>query len=59
MPEPDDLASLLTAAILEQREQINASRLARGEAGRVELLVNLQVRRVGIQVVIEDRLKVA
>jgi hypothetical protein len=49
------LVDLLIQAIEAQREQIDSSRLARGEAGRVELQVNLSQRRIDVQVLVRDR----
>lgn len=53
---PDhDLAELLIRVIDQQREQINASRVAHGEPGRIEIHVNPGLCRVDLQVVVRDR----
>jgi hypothetical protein len=54
-----DLVDRLVAALEQRRDEINASRVAQGEAGRVEISVNLALRSIGIAIVIEDRRRVA
>lgn len=50
-----DLAALLAQTILDRRQEINASRLAQGEPGRVELQVNLTVCRVDLQLLVREQ----
>jgi hypothetical protein len=54
-----DLAAALIQAIEEQREQLNSSRIARGEPGRVEIHVNPTVNRLYIEVLVPDKRRVA
>lgn len=63
MPEPraaldlhkdHDLAEILIAAVIANRDDINASCLAHGTAGRVEINVNLPMHRVDLQVFVRD-----
>jgi hypothetical protein len=54
-----DLATALIRAIEEQREQLNSSRIARGEPGRVEIHVNPVVKRVYLEVLVPEPRRVA
>lgn len=51
---PDDLAALLAAAVIANRDEINASRIAHGESGRVEIHVNPIVSSVFLKVVLVE-----
>jgi hypothetical protein len=53
--DEQDLAALLAAAVIANRDEINASRIAHGLAGRIELQVNLAIRRIDIQILVRDR----
>lgn len=52
-PNRRDLAELVAAAVIANRDEINASRIAQGEAGRIEIHVNLRVRSVRLAVIVE------
>jgi hypothetical protein len=54
-----DLAAALIRAIEARRDELNSSRIAHGEAGRVEIQVNPHVQRIVIQVLLPDSPRVA
>jgi hypothetical protein len=54
-----DLAELITRAVEQNRAQLNASRIAHGEPGRVEIQVNPAVNRVTVKIVVFETRKVA
>lgn len=51
----EDLAALLAQAIIANRDEINASRIAQGESGRIEISVNLALRRIDVHVMVRDK----
>lgn len=54
-----DLAAALIQAIEEHRSEINESRIARGEKGRIEINVNPSVKRIVVNVMVCDNRHVA
>ena len=54
-----DLAAALIQAIEANREQLNSSRVAQGESGRVEIQINPAMHRIVVQVLIPDKRRVA
>lgn len=54
--EAATLTDLLLLAIERERRRINASRIAQGKAGRIEINVNLAVNRVVVQVLLPEDL---
>lgn len=50
-----DLAAQLIRAIESNRDVINASRIAQGEPGRIEIQVNPSVCRIELQVLVRDK----
>jgi hypothetical protein len=50
-----DLAQLLIEAILAARDQVNASHVARGVPGRIEIHVNPAMQSVVVHVVADAR----
>lgn len=50
-----ELAEQLIQAIEDQRDEINASPIARGESGAVVIHINPAMRRVDVQVLVRDR----
>lgn len=56
--EAATLTDCLLQAIERERQRINASRIAQGKAGRIEINVNLAVNRVVVQVLLPEDLPV-
>jgi len=50
-----DLAEWLIRVIEEHRDEINASQIAEGQSGRIELQVNPKVRRIDVSVLLRDK----
>jgi hypothetical protein len=54
-PRDPDLTDTLIAVVVAHRDVINASRIALGESGRVEIHVNPSMASVSLVVLVEAR----